>query len=185
MEQKKEIKNANQKMKQDTDSVRILRGVEVNIQKDGSLNLENNVLKEFEVVGAAVHSYFSMPKEEQTKRLISAMHNPHVDILFHPTGRIIQQRQPLDIDIDKIIDVSKETDTILEIDSSPERLDLQDTYIKLAVENGCKLEIDSDAHDKSHFNFLKFGISQSRRGWAEKKNVINTLTLEKFLKSLK
>jgi DNA polymerase (family 10) len=182
--QKKEIERTNQKMKDD-EKITILRGVEVNILKDGSLDLENNILKEFDIVGAAVHSYFSMPKKEQTKRLISAMSNPNVDILFHSTGRIIQQRQSIDVDIEKIIHVSKETNTILEVDSSPDRLDLQDEYIKLAVETGCKLTIDFDAHDKSHLHFLKFGISQARRGWAEGKDVINTLSLEKFLKSLK
>jgi DNA polymerase (family 10) len=184
-EQKKEIKNANQKVKDDDERITILRGAEVNILKDGSLDLENSVLREFDVVGAAVHSYFSLSKEEQTKRLISAMYNPNVDILFHPTCRIIEQRQPLDVDINKIIEVSKETNTILEVDASPERLDLQDEYIKLAVDNGCKLTIDSDAHDKSHIHFLKFGISQARRGWAREEDVINTLPLEKFLKSLK
>ena len=136
-------------------------------------------------MGAAVHSYFSLPKKEQTKRLISAMCNPNVDILFHPISRIIQQRQSIDVDIEKILHVSKETNTILEIDASPDRLDLKDEYIKLAIENGCRLTIDSDAHDKSHLHFLKFGISQARRGWAEEKDVINTLSLEKFLESLK
>ncbi|HET7148456.1 MAG TPA: DNA polymerase/3'-5' exonuclease PolX [Candidatus Nitrosopolaris sp.] len=182
--QKKEIERTNQEIKDD-ERITILRGVEVNILKDGSLDLENNILKEFDVVGAAVHSYFSLPKKEQTKRLISAMSNPNVDILFHPTGRVIQQRQSIDVDIEKIIHVSKDTNTILEVDSSPDRLDLRDEYIKLAVENGCKLTIDSDAHDKLHLHFLKFGISQARRGWAEGKDVINTLSLEKFLKSLK
>jgi DNA polymerase (family X) len=182
--QKKEIESTNQKMKDD-EGITILRGVEVNILKDGSLDLENNVLKEFDVVGAAVHSYFSLPRKEQTKRLISAMSNPNVDILFHPTGRIIQQRQSIDLDIEKILQVSKETNTILEIDASPDRLDLRDEYVKLAIENGCKLTIDSDAHDKSHMHFVKFGISQARRGWAEQNDVINTLSLEKFLKSLK
>jgi DNA polymerase (family X) len=170
-------------VRDDDERIRILRGAEVNILKDGSLDLENNVLREFDVVGAAIHSYFSLSKDEQTKRLISAMYNPNVDILFHPTCRIIEQRQPLDVDINKIIEVSKETNTILEVDASPERLDLQDEYIKLAVENGCELTIDSDAHDKSHIHLLKFGISQARRGWA--RDVINTLPLEKFLKSLK
>jgi DNA polymerase (family X) len=182
--QKKEIESTNQKMK-DNKGITILRGVEVNILKDGSLDLENNVLKEFDVVGAAVHSYFSLPRKEQTKRLISAMSNPNVDILFHPTGRIIQQRQSIDLDIEKILQVSKETNTILEIDASPDRLDLRDEDIKLAIENGCKLTIDSDAHDKSHMHFVKFGISQARRGWAEQNDIINKLSLEKFLKSLK
>lgn len=183
-EQKKEIEIVTRKMR-DSERITILSGVEVNILKDGSLDLENSILKEFDIVGAAIHSHFSISKEEQTKRLITAMYNPHVDILFHPTCRIIQERLPLDIDFEKIMDVSKKTKTLLEVDSSPERLDLQDEYIKLAIDNGCKLVIDSDAHDKSHFHFLKFGASQARRGWAERKDIANTLPLDKFLKSLK
>jgi len=183
-EQQKEIKKVNHTVKQNG-GIRILTGVEVNILKDGSLDLENNILKEFDIVGAAVHSNFFLSKEEQTIRLVSTMYNPNVDILFHPTCRVIQKRQPLEIDFDKILDVSEETNTILEVDSSPERLDLQDEYLRRAIENGCKIIIDSDAHDKSHFHFLKFGISQARRGWAENKDVLNTLPLEKFLKSLK
>jgi DNA polymerase (family X) len=183
-EQQKEIKKVNHTVKQNG-GIRILTGVEVNILKDGSLDLENNILKEFDIVGAAVHSNFFLSKEEQTNRLVSTMYNPNVDILFHPTCRVIQKRQPLEIDFDKILDVSEETNTILEVDSSPERLDLQDEYLRRAIENGCKIIIDSDAHDKSHFHFLKFGISQARRGWAENKDVLNTLPLEKFLKSLK
>lgn len=184
MEQQKEIKKVAHTVKQNGE-IRILTGVEVNILKDGSLDLENNILKEFDIVGAAVHSNFFLSKEEQTNRLVSTMYNPNVDILFHPTCRVIQKRQPLEIDFDKILDVSEETNTILEVDSSPERLDLQDEYLRRAIENGCKIIIDSDAHDKSHFHFLKFGISQARRGWAENKDVLNTLPLEKFLKSLK
>ena len=183
-EQQKEIKKVNHTVKQNG-GIRILTGVEVNILKDGSLDLENNILKEFDIVGAAVHSNFFLSKQEQTNRLVSTMYNPNVDILFHPTCRVIQKRQPLEIDFDKILDVSEETNTILEVDSSPERLDLQDEYLRRAIENGCKIIIDSDAHDKSHFHFLKFGISQARRGWAENKDVLNTLALEKFLKSLK
>jgi DNA polymerase (family 10) len=184
MEQQKEIKKVAHTVKQNG-GITILTGVEVNILKDGSLDLENNILKEFDIVGAAVHTNFFLSKEEQTNRLVSTMYNPNVDILFHPTCRVIQKRQPLEIDFDKILDVSEETNTILEVDSSPERLDLQDEYLRRAIENGCKIIIDSDAHDKSHFHFLKFGISQARRGWAENKDVLNTLPLEKFLKSLK
>ena len=181
--QRKEIKKINQANKDN--KITILAGVEVNILKDGRLDLENNILKEFDVVGAAIHSHFSLPKKEQTKRVTSAMYNSHVDIIFHPTGRRIQQRQPLDLDIERIIDVSKETNTILEVDSSAERLDLQDEYIRFAIQNGCKLSIDSDAHDRSHIRFLKFGIAQARRGWAEANDIINTLPLGKFLNSMK
>ena len=181
--QRKEIKKINQANKDN--KITILAGVEVNILKDGRLDLENNILKEFDVVGAAIHSHFSLPKKEQTKRVTSATYNSHVDIIFHPTGRRIQQRQPLDLEIERIIDVSKETNTILEVDSSPERLDLQDEHIRLAIQNGCKLSIDSDAHDRSHIRFLKFGIAQARRGWAEASDIINTLPLGKFLNSMK
>jgi DNA polymerase (family 10) len=113
------------------------------------------------------------------------MYNSNVDIIFHRTGRRIQHRQPLDLDIEKIIDVSKETNTILEVDASPERLDLQDEHIGLAIQSGCKLSIDSDAHDRSHLRFVKFGIAQARRGRVEGNDIVNTLPLEKFLNSLK
>jgi DNA polymerase (family X) len=166
-------------------TIKVLKGVEVNILKDGSLDLKNNILKEFDVVGASIHSYFNLPREEQTKRLISAMYNPHVDIIYHPTGRIINRREPYDIDIEQIIHTAKDTNTTLEVDSYPDRLDLKDEYIRIAIENGCKICIDSDAHDKSHLQFHKFGIAQARRGWAEKQDIVNTLHLEKFTGSLK
>lgn len=159
--------------------------IEVNILKDGGLDLENSILKDFDIVGAAIHSHFTLPKKEQTKRLISTMYNPNVDIIFHPTGRRIQQRRPMDLDIEQIIDVSKKTNTILEVDSSPERLDLPDDYVRLTIQNGCKLSVDSDAHDKSQMHFVKFGIAQARRGWAKEKDIINTLHVREFLKSLK
>ena len=181
--QMKEIKKINQTI---SDSkIRVLSGIEVNILKDGNLDLENSILEDFDIVGAAIHSHFTLPKKEQTKRLIAAMYNPNVDIIFHPTGRRIQQRRPIDLDIEQIMEVSKKTNTILEVDSSPERLDLPDEYIRLAIQNGCKLAIDSDAHDRSQMHFVKFGIAQARRGWAKEKDIINTLPVEKFLKSLK
>ena len=172
----------NEKVKQ---IVKVLKGVEVNIQKDGSLDLKDKILKEFDVVGASIHSYFNLSREQQTKRLISAMQNPNVDIIYHPSGRIINRRDPYDIDIEQIIHTARNTNTILEVDSYPDRLDLNDIYVRIAVENGCKISIDSDAHDKSHLEFLKFGIAQARRGWTEKQDVVNTLPLEEFISSLK
>lgn len=184
--QKKEIEKVNdQLMNEKNIRTRVLWGVELEILKDGSLDLENGILSEFDIVGAAIHSHFSLSKQEQTKRIISAMYNSKVDILFHPTCRIIQERQALDIDMDKIINIATQTNTILEVNASPLRLDLHDEYIRLAIENGCKLSIDSDAHDISHIRFLKFGIAQARRGWAEEKDIVNTLPLKKLLKLLK
>ncbi|MBI2075803.1 MAG: DNA polymerase/3'-5' exonuclease PolX [Candidatus Aenigmarchaeota archaeon] len=179
--QGKEIDKVNEKL----EGIKILKGAEVNIMKDGHLDISDKALSQLDIVGAAVHSNFNLSREDQTKRIISAISNEHVDILFHPTGRIIQKREPYDADIQKIIDAAKDTGTVLEIDAYPDRLDLKDEHVKLAVSSGAKLCIDSDAHNKNHFRFLEFGIAQARRGWAEKKDVINALPLGKMLKMIK
>lgn len=181
MKQKAEIEKLNKKIS----GIKILSGAEVNIMKDGSLDIDDATLKKLDIVGAAVHSNFNISREEQTKRIIRAIENPNVDILFHPTGRIIQQRDPYEVDLEKIFQAAHDTGTILEIDSLPERLDLKDEHTKKAKEFGCKFSIDSDAHVKSQIRFLELGIAQARRGWCETKDVVNTLPLEKFLKSLK
>ena len=145
----------------------------------------DEVLAKLDVVGAAVHSHFKLSRAEQTKRLIRAMENPHVDMIFHLTGRLINKREAIELDIEEIIRAAKRTGTVLEINASPERADIKDEYIKKCVEAGVKMVIDSDAHAISHFAFLSFGIAQARRGWAEKKNILNTLSLSQFLKHLK
>ncbi|MFQ5851062.1 MAG: DNA polymerase/3'-5' exonuclease PolX [Candidatus Binatia bacterium] len=165
--------------------ITILKGAEVNINKDGTLDIKDEVLAQLDVVGIAVHSHFNLPRKEMTERIKRAMHNPQADILFHPTGRVIQKREPYDIDMDEIIRAAKETGTVLEVDAYPDRLDLKDEHIRKAVQAGVKLVIDSDAHSVNHVRFLEFGVAQARRGWAEKKDVINTLPLNGFLKSLK
>jgi DNA polymerase (family 10) len=164
---------------------RILSSAEVNIMKDGSLDIANNVLDKLDIVGAAIHSNFAQPIEVQTERLIKAAQNPSIDIIFHPTGRRINKREGYPVNILKLIDVAKDTDTVLEIDAHYDRLDLKDDYIRMAVENNIKLVIDSDAHHPVHFAFLKFGIGQARRGWAKQLDVLNTLPADTLLKSLK
>ncbi|MDP3710798.1 MAG: DNA polymerase/3'-5' exonuclease PolX [bacterium] len=164
---------------------KILKGAEVNIKKDGSLDIADEVLKKLDIVGAAVHSHFNLPRAEQTKRLIRAIENPHVDIIFHLSGRIINRREAIELDIDEIIKTAKKTGTILEIDAFPDRLDIKDEYVRKCVEAGVKMSISSDAHSVSHFKVLEFGIAQARRGWAEKKDVINAWPAEKMLKMLK
>jgi DNA polymerase (family 10) len=164
---------------------RILSSAEVNIMKDGSLDIANNVLDKLDIVGAAIHSNFAQPIEVQTERLIKAAQNPSVDIIFHPTGRRINKREGYPVNILKLIDVAKDTGTVLEIDAHYDRLDLKDDYIRMAVENNIKLVIDSDAHHPVHFAFLKFGIGQARRGWAKQSDVLNTLPVDTLLKSLK
>jgi DNA polymerase (family 10) len=169
-----------------TDSrFRILSSAEVNILKDGTLDIANNVLDKLDIVGASIHSNFSLSKEIQTERLIKAARNPSIDILFHPTGRIINKREGYSIDVEKMINTACETRTVLEINSSYNRLDLRDEHIRLAVQNGVKLAINSDAHHPVHFAYLLFGIGQARRGWAKKIDIINTLKVDTLLKELK
>ncbi|MDQ5842825.1 MAG: DNA polymerase/3'-5' exonuclease PolX [Thermoproteota archaeon] len=163
----------------------ILSSAEVNIMKDGSLDIPNTVLDKLDIVGAAIHSNFNLPIETQTERLIKAAKNPSVDILFHPTGRLINKRAGYSVDIEKIIEVAKDTDTVLEIDAHYDRLDLKDEYVRMAVRNGVKLVIDSDAHHPIHYSFLTFSIGQARRGWAIQSDILNTLPVNKLLKALK
>ena len=164
---------------------RILSAAEVNIMKDGSLDISNNILDKLDVVGAAIHSHFTQPIEVQTERLVQAAQNPSIDIIFHPTGRIINKRDGYPVNIDKLVDVAKSTSTILEIDAHYNRLDLKDEYIRKAIQNNVKLIIDSDAHHPVHYAFLRFGIAQARRGWATQADILNTLPVETLLRSLK
>jgi len=181
LRQMKEIDKLNTSIR----GITILTGAEVNILKDGSLDIEDEVLAKLDVVGVSVHSLFKMSKKDMTERIVRAINNPHVDILFHPTGRLIQKRAAYDVDMERVIKEAVKTGTILEINGSPSRLDLKDDHIRMAVEAGAKFTINSDAHSKEHFEFLDFGIAQARRGWATARDVINTLPLSEFLKKLK
>jgi DNA polymerase (family 10) len=164
---------------------RILKGAEVNIQRDGTLDIDDATLAALDVVGVAVHSHFHLPRKEMTERICRAMRNPHADILFHPTGRVLGRREPYEVDFEEIVRVALETGTALEIDAFPDRLDLNDDHARRAVEAGVKLTIDSDAHSAAHFPFLDYGIAVARRGWVEAKNVLNTQPVERLLASLK
>lgn len=185
LKQAAEIDKINSKLKTQNSKFRILKGSEVDILKDGTLDIEDEVLEKLDIVGAAVHSYFNLSKKEQTERIIMAMENKNVDIIFHPTGRIINKRPAYEIDIGEIIEAAKRTDTILEIDAFPNRLDLKDDYARKCVEAGVKMSIDSDAHSVAHMDFLEWGISQARRGWAAREDIINAWPLDKMLKILK
>ena len=182
LEQADKISQLNDRLREE---FRILSSAEVNIMKDGSLDIPNIVLDKLDIVGAAIHSHFNLPIETQTERLIKAAKNPSVDILFHPTGRLINRRAGYLVDIEKLIDVAKDTNTVLEIDAHYDRLDLKDEYVRMAVRNGVKLVIDSDAHHPIHYSFLTFGIAQARRGWAIQSDILNTLPADKLLNALK
>jgi DNA polymerase (family 10) len=182
LEQVAAIRSLNRRLR----GIRVLSGAEVNINKDGTLDIADAVLAQLDVVGIAVHSHFHLSRAEMTERIVRAMENPHADILFHPTGRVLQKREPYDVDIDAIIAAAKRTGTALEIDAFPERLDLKDEHVRKAVAAGVPLVIDSDAHHVNHLRYVEaFGVPVARRGWATKHDVLNTRPATQFLGALK
>jgi DNA polymerase (family 10) len=185
LQQMSEIDRVNKKLQASGVKCHVLKGTECDILKDGSLDLPDAVLSKLDVVGVSVHSLFSMSRKEQTARIVRAMKNPNVDILFHPTGRIINRRSPYEVDMDEVIKTAKQTGTALEIDAYPDRLDLKDEHVRKCVEAGIPLSIDSDAHSPLHFSVLEFGVAQARRGWASKEDIINTRSLEQPLRLFK
>ena len=182
MEQAKAILKLNRKLH----GFRVLTGAEVDIRRDGNLDIADGALAQLEVVGAALHSHFRQGRVEMTRRLIRAMENPHVDVLFRPTARSIGRREAIDLDIDAVIAAAVRTGTVLEIDARPDRLDLRDEYVRKAVDAGALLAIDSDAHDPSHLKYAdELGVAVARRGWAGKADVVNALPVEQCLARLK
>ncbi len=181
LKQIKEIDKANKKLK----NFKILKGTEVNIDADGNLDMKNNVLKELDVVIAAIHSGFKNSKEKITKRLVKAMSNEHVDIIGHPFGRLINDRPPYEMDFDGVLEKAKQTKTILEINAFPDRLDLNDVHVRKAINAKVKLSIGTDSHDSEQLRYYKLGIATARRGWAEKKDIINTCSIKEMLRLLK
>ncbi len=191
-----EIEALNAQFKQDADEWKksgqkrgappftILKGVECDIKPDGSMDLPDNVLKQFDIVVASVHSRFNMTIKEQTARVLKAFENPYITILGHPSGRLINQREPYEIDMEKIIDTAIKRGIILEIDGQPDRLDLFDFYCKLAKEKGAKFSVDSDAHHLNQIAYLQYATSTAKRGWLEKQDVINTFKLKDLLQFL-
>lgn len=175
----KQIKQI-EKVDREIPDLTILKGVEVNIQSNGRLDIKDKVLKDLDLVIASIHSGFRQGREKLTERIISAMENDNVNIIAHPTGRKIQERKGYDLNFEKIFEKSKETNTFLEINSYPVRLDLNDINAKKAIKAGCKLAINTDAHNKEHLRYIKLGIATARRGWAETKDIINTYPLNKL-----
>ncbi len=165
--------------------LKILKGSECDILKDGTLDMPDDILAQLDVVGISVHSYFELPETVQTKRIIRALESPHADILFHPTGRKVQKRQPYAIDMASVLAAAVRTGTVLEANAHPERLDLKDEYIKMAITAGALISINTDAHATEELSYMRWGVGQARRAWAEKKDVINTRPWQQMLKLLK
>ena len=181
LRQMQEIDRLNDKQ----EGVTILKGIEVDILKDGRLDLPDSVLAKLDLVVAAVHSYFDLPRKTQTDRVIRALQNRHVSILGHPTGRLIGAREPIDIDMDRVIATSGEFGCHLEINAEPDRLDLSDAHIHAARRAGVRFAISTDAHSVDALQFMRFGIDQARRGWLTADDVINTWSLGELRKLLK
>lgn len=182
LKQHEAIKKINEKFQKQKIKFRILHGCEANIMTDGSIDIKDEVLAKLDYVIAGVHSALKQEKPKMTERLLKAIKNPNIDIISHPTGRLINQRDEYQIDFDEILKAVKETNTILEINSSPDRLDLKDLNIRRAKEMGVKMIINTDAHRKEQLSQMEYGVSQARRGWAEKEDIINTKSVEELLK---
>lgn len=154
--------------------MRILKGVEVDILKDGSLDIRDSVLKRLDVVVGAIHSGFGARRVEQTERIIRAMDNPYFNILAHPTGRLINQRPTYEVDMERVMRAALERGCFLELNAQPDRLDLNDVHCRMAKDLGLKLAIATDAHSTSCLDYMRFGVDQGRRGWLEPGDVLNT-----------
>ncbi|MBI2134624.1 DNA polymerase/3'-5' exonuclease PolX [Candidatus Woesearchaeota archaeon] len=179
--QRKEIDDVNRKLS----GIVVLQGGEVNIMDNGDLDMKDSVLRELDIVLASIHSGFRNPKEKLTRRIVKAMENENVDIIAHPTGRLINERPAYELDFEKILEKANETKTVLEINAYPERMDLNDINVRTALKYGIKLSIGTDSHDADQLRNYKLGIAIARRGWAEKKDIINTYPAKEMLKLLK
>ncbi|HYN88858.1 MAG TPA: PHP domain-containing protein, partial [Ardenticatenaceae bacterium] len=176
-QQRIEILNVNSKYS----DFRVLQGAEVEIKNDAALDFPDDVLEMLDVVIASLHSGLRRDRDEVTRRALAAIHNPHVDILAHPTGRLLGRREGADLDIDAVLRAAAETGTILEVNSQIDRLDLDPVHVQAALELGCLISIDSDAHSAEGLDVIEYGVWQARRGWATADDVINTRPLTDFL----
>jgi DNA polymerase (family 10) len=185
LKQHEVINKINEKFGKQGLKFKVLHGCETNILDDGSVDIKDDVLEKLDYVIAGVHSNLKMARKEMTQRIIKAMQNPNIDIFSHPTGRLIGKREEYQMDFDKILETAKKTGTILEINSSPKRLDLNGFNIRRAKIMGIKMIINTDTHQKDQLELMEYGIGQARRGWAERDDIINTLSVEDLLKHFK
>jgi DNA polymerase (family 10) len=175
-----EIRTLNERL----DGIHVFSGIEVDIRADGSLDLPHEILSDLDIVIAAVHSAMNQDESKMTKRVLSAVENPDVDIIAHPTCRLLGEREPIAIDLEAIFQAALKNNKVLEINAMPSRLDLNDIHAFRARDLGVKLAIETDAHSTAHLSFMHFGISVARRAWCEPKHILNTLSLGGLLASL-
>jgi DNA polymerase (family X) len=181
LEQIKKIRAAQERVP----GIRLLAGIEVDILKSGKLDLDDEVLAQLDVVVASVHSYMNLDRVAMTERLLAAIENPYAQIIAHPTGRLLLRREAFDYDMEKILDAAKARGVAMECNAYPDRLDLKDIHLRMAKARGVKVVISTDSHTTTNLKFMKYGVTTARRGWIEKKDVINTLPLTEFLAALR
>ena len=181
LNQIKAIKKINKRLR----GFRILAGTEVDIMNDGSLDFDDKILAQLDIVIAAIHTGFKQSKEKLTMRIVKAMQNKHVNIISHLTGRLIGAREPYSLNLEEIFRAAKETNTALEISAYPQRLDLNDTNSRKAKESGIMFSLGTDLHAIEHFENMRYGISVARRGWLEKKDILNTYPAAQILRKMK
>jgi len=169
------------KLNEELAPFRILVGTEVDIRANGGLDYPDEILRGFDVVSASVHSAFGQSRDVMTKRILDAMRNPYVTAFSHPTGRLLERREPYAVDLSAVIAGARETGTWLEVNGGPERLDLPDVWVRKAIEAGVTLVLNSDAHATGELDWMEFAVANTRRGWATKAPVANTLPLDAML----
>jgi DNA polymerase (family 10) len=165
--------------------IRIFAGIEVDILGDGSLDLSDSVLEQMDIVIASVHSLFNQDRMQMTERLLKAISNPNTSLLGHPTGRLLLRRDAFQFDLDAILKAAAEDKVAMELNSYPDRLDLSDVHLRLAKQYGVKIVINTDSHHTSHMEKLRYGVTQARRAWLTKDDVLNTRPAGKFAEAMK
>lgn len=185
MDEKRTLAHAREIRGTRVNGIRLLAGIEVDILKDGKLDLPTEVLAELDIVVASIHSFMSMERAEITERMLAAIENPHVQIIGHPTGRILLRRDAMAYDMEKILDAAARRGVVMECNAAPDRLDLKDAYLRMAKDRGVRVVISTDAHSIKNLELMRYGVQMARRGWIEKKDVLNALPLEKMLAALR
>jgi DNA polymerase (family 10) len=180
----RKIDKLNEELAAGSRKFRILKGIEVDILEDGSLDLPDDVLELLDLTVCSIHSKFELSEERQTERIIRAMDNPHFNILGHPTGRLIGLRDPYSVNIERIVQAARDRDCFLEVNAQPDRMDLADNYCHLARNIGVRVAISTDSHSVNDLANMRFGVSQARRGWLERDDVLNTRSAHQLLKLL-
>jgi DNA polymerase (family 10) len=181
LEQIKKIHDAQKRV----NGIRLLSGIEVDIRKDGTLDLKDEVLAQLDVVVASVHSYMNMERAEMTERMLAAIENPYTQIIAHPTGRLLLRREPFEYDMERVFDACRKHGVAMECNAYPDRLDLRDAHLRLARDRGVKIVISTDSHSTRTLPYMKYGVLTAKRGWITKADVLNTQPLNAFLASLR